>query len=88
MFCEVPSGGDVVGEGRPGADLPGESQIAKFGDVIIDEEIFRLHVSMEEAVLVHIGESAGDLVDYVPAFKQKYFISFSVNFLFSSFIFE
>jgi hypothetical protein len=88
MFGEVPSGGDVVGEGRPRADLSGESQIAKLGDVIIDEEVFRLHVSMEEAVLVHIGESAGDLIDYVPALKQTYLISFSVNFLFSSFILE
>ena len=84
----LPSGGDVVSEGRPWAYFSCEAEVAHFDDVVVDEEVFRFHVSMEKAMFVHAGESTGDLEDHVSICKGKYLIYFYVKRLFSSFILE
>jgi hypothetical protein len=43
---------------------------------------------MKEAIFMHTGESTGNLIDNIPVLQQGYLISFSVNFLFYSFILE
>lgn len=43
---------------------------------------------MEKAVFMHAGQPGGHLKDYVPEWGYIYLISFSVNFLPSSFIRE
>ena len=63
----VPSGGDVVSEGRSRADLSGQPQIADLDDVVIDEQVFGFHVAMEETVFVHSRKPTGDLIDHVSA---------------------
>ena len=62
----LPSGRNIVSERRTWANLPGEAQVANFDDIIVDQQVFWLHVAVEESVFVHGSESAGDLEDYIP----------------------
>lgn len=77
----IPSRRDVVGVGRTRAYLPSEAVIANFDNVIIDEQVFGLHVPMEKPVFVHVGETISHLIDDIPDLDISYLISFYVNFL-------
>ena len=67
MGGEIPASGDVVSEGRSGADFASQSEVADFEDVLGNEQVFRFEVPMEEAVLVHVCEGGGELEEDVPA---------------------
>jgi hypothetical protein len=71
LESDIPAGGDVIGEGWSGADFASEAEIADLEDIIIDEEVFGFHIAVEEAVLVHVGESAGDLENHASEIGQQ-----------------
>lgn len=75
----IPPGGDVLGKGRPRANLASEPEVTNFDNVVVNEQILRLHISMEEAVAVHVRQPAGHLVDDVAELGRPYRISCSVN---------
>lgn len=77
MCGGIPARGDVVGEGRARPDLPGESEVAELEDAAGEEDIFGLEVAVEEAVLVHVGECAGELQQHAPAWRGNNLIYFS-----------
>ena len=62
----VPARADVVGVGRAGADLAGQAEVGELdeGPVVLagDEEVLGLHVAVEEALAVHVGQAQQDLV--------------------------
>jgi hypothetical protein len=66
MTIEIPTSGDIVSEGRSRSYLSSKSKVADFDDVVVDEQILRLHVSVEKAVFMHTGESTSNLEDDIP----------------------
>lgn len=84
----IPASGNIICERWSRANFSSQSQITKFYDIIVDKQVLGLHITMKEAILMHAGESTGNLVDDISALIQFYLISFSVNFFPSSFILE
>lgn len=84
----LPASGDVVGEGGSRSDLSSKSEVADFDDIVVDKQIFRLHISVEKPIFMHTSKSTCNLKHYIPGLEECYLISFSVNFLPSSFILE
>lgn len=67
VYFHVPSGGNVVCVGRPRPYFPGETKVGDLDELgAHTEEIFRLHVPVKEAVLVHESQTLEHLVDHVP----------------------
>ena len=53
-----PSGGDVVGEGRGGADLSGEAEVGDLDGVAAGrQDVLGLEVAVEEAQAVHVRQA-------------------------------
>lgn len=62
----LPSGGDVVCVRRPRPDFPRQAEISYFYEFRTHaQQIFRLHVPMEEAVLVHERQTLEYLINHV-----------------------
>ena len=51
----VPTRRDVVRVRRAGPDLPRQAEVRQLDAVARHEDVLRLHVAVEEAVLVHVG---------------------------------
>jgi len=61
--CAIPSSAYIVRKRGSGADLTCQAEICNFDCVVKNQHVFRLHVSVEKAVLMHISESEKCLVD-------------------------
>jgi hypothetical protein len=59
----VPARRNIVCVGRSGADFSREAKICEFGLVAVDEDVFGLEVTVEEAMFMHISETLCALVD-------------------------
>jgi len=57
----VPSRGDVVGQRMATADLSGQAKVGELAGVAGAQEVLRLQVAMEVALLVDVGEPLEDL---------------------------
>ncbi len=63
----IPASRNIVSEWWARTNLSSQSQVAKLDDIIVDKQVLRLHITMKEAVFMHAGESACDLIDNIPA---------------------
>mmetsp|Transcript_28252 Transcript_28252/g.71009 ORF Transcript_28252/g.71009 Transcript_28252/m.71009 type:complete len:405 (-) Transcript_28252:437-1651(-) len=61
----VPARGDVVGVGRLGADLARQPKVRDLHRVLGHQQVLRLHVAVEVAVLVDVRQALHDLVQPV-----------------------
>lgn len=56
--AHLPSGRDVIGEGRSRSDLPGQAEVGDFDRVgTARQDVLRLQVAVEEAEPVHVGQA-------------------------------
>lgn len=63
LWCPVPASGHILREGRSRPNFSRQPEITNLDHIIVDQQIFWLHVSMEESVAVHVSQPTGDLVD-------------------------
>ena len=54
MESRIPSRGNIVREGRTRSNFASQTEVAHLEHVIIEQEILRLHVAMEEALFMNV----------------------------------
>ena len=60
----IPPCTHVISEGWSGPDFSSESKIGNFNSFSLDQQVFRLHITVEKAMLMHVRKSLQSLVHY------------------------
>ena len=62
LRSSVPSCADIISERRLASDFTCQTKVSDLNCVSFNQEVLRLQISMEEAVLVHVSETLESLV--------------------------